>query len=74
MTIPLNDRKVDLIKSVASRVYDIRCRIVHTKDISGVTKPLLPNSEGAENLNHDIALVEFLAKKVIISGSCPLDP
>lgn len=73
VTIPLNDKKANLIKSVASRVYDIRCRIVHTKDISGVTKPLLPNSEGAENLNKDISLIEFLAKKVIISASYPLD-
>jgi len=72
VTIPLNDTKADIIKSVASRVYDIRCRIVHTKDISGATKPLLPNSQGAENLNEDIKLLEFLAKKVIISASAPL--
>ena len=73
VTIPLNDKKSDIIKSVASRVYDIRCRIVHTKDISGVTKPLLPNSEGAENLKKDISLIEFLAKKVIISASSPIE-
>jgi hypothetical protein len=73
VTIPLNDKKADIIKSVASRVYDIRCRIVHTKDITGVTKPLLPNSEGAENLSKDIALIEFLAKKIIISASYPMD-
>ncbi len=72
VTIPLNDRKADIIKSVASRVYDIRCRIVHTKDLSGSTKPLLPNSPGAENLNDDIKLLEFLAKKVIIAASMPL--
>lgn len=70
--IPLNDKKPDIIKSVASRVYDIRCRIVHTKDLSGSTKPLLPNSPGAENLNDDIKLLEFLAKKVIIAASMPL--
>lgn len=70
--IPLNDKKADIIKSVASRVYDIRCRIVHTKDLSGSTKPLLPNSPGAENLNDDIKLLEFLAKKVIIAASIPL--
>jgi hypothetical protein len=52
--IPLNDKKANIIKSVASRVYDIRCRIVHTKDLSGSTKPLLPNSPAAENLNDDI--------------------
>lgn len=69
VTIPLADKKADIIKSVASRVYDIRCRIVHTKDLSGATKPLLPNSQGAESLNEDIKLVEFLAKKVIISAS-----
>ena len=70
--IPLNDKKADIIKSVASRVYDIRCRIVHTKDLSGSTKPLLPNSPGAENLNDDIKLLEFLAIKVIIAASIPL--
>lgn len=70
--IPLNDKKANIIKSVASRVYDIRCRIVHTKDLSGSTKPLLPNSPAAENLNDDINLLEFLAKKVIIAASMPL--
>ncbi len=70
--IPLNDKKADIIKSVASRVYDIRCRIVHTKDLSGSTKPLLPNSQGVESLNDDIRLLEFLAKKVIIASSLPL--
>ncbi|GBE12206.1 MAG TPA: hypothetical protein ENH35_01025 [Candidatus Moranbacteria bacterium] len=72
VTIPLADKKADIIKSVASRVYDIRCRIVHTKDLSGTTKPLLPNSQGAENLHEDIKLLEFLAKKVIISASAPI--
>lgn len=70
--IPLADKKADIIKCVANRVYDIRCRIVHTKDLSGTTKPLLPNSQGAESLNEDIKLLEFLAKKVIISASSPI--
>ena len=72
VTITLNDQKPDIIKSVASRVYDIRCRIVHTKDLTGSTKPLLPNSQGVENLNEDINLLEFLAKKVIIASSLHL--
>jgi hypothetical protein len=33
---------------------------------------LLPNSPAAENLNDDIKLLEFLAKKVIIAASMPL--
>jgi len=72
VTIPLNDQKADILKSVGSRVYDIRCRIVHTKDLSGSTKPLLPNSPGAENLKEDMNLLEFLAKKVLIAASSPV--
>ncbi|MCI5139829.1 MAG: hypothetical protein D3922_15790 [Candidatus Electrothrix sp. AR1] len=71
MAIPLNDANNNIIKSVANRIYDIRCRIVHTKNLSGTTKSLLPSSQGAKDLYQDIALLEFLAKKVIIAGSSP---
>lgn len=73
VTIPLDDKKADIIKSVTSRIYDIRCKIVHTKDLTGSTKPLLPNSQGVENLSEDIKLLEFIAKKVIIASSVPLN-
>lgn len=73
VTIPLKDIKDNIIKSVAKRVYDIRCRIVHTKNLSETTKSLLPHSQGAKDLHQDIALLEFLAKKVIIAGSIRLE-
>ncbi|GAB2989182.1 hypothetical protein [Saccharothrix stipae] len=60
-----------LVEQVAERVYAIRCRIVHTKEDGGVggAKVMLPFGNEAGNLGADIALIRFLAQKVIIAGS-----
>lgn len=69
--IPLLDTTADLRKSVADRIYQIRCRIVHSKGESGEieNEPILPFSEEADLLDHDIALVQFIAREVLIKGS-----
>jgi hypothetical protein len=61
--------------AAADRIYDIRCRIVHSKNApgsSGEVELISPFSREANMLDHDIALVRFLAQKVLISASVPL--
>lgn len=65
------NRQTELYGQVADRIYDIRCRIVHTKSEQddGDFDLLLPYSKEAERLDHDIDLVRFAAQKVIIAAS-----
>ncbi|HEX4263072.1 MAG TPA: hypothetical protein VH597_01930 [Verrucomicrobiae bacterium] len=69
--IPLKNTASDLFLETAQRIYEIRCRIVHTKDLAEdlETEPLLPFSREAEQLYFDIELIEFIAKKVLITAS-----
>ena len=64
----------DLRPLVANRIYDIRCKIVHTK--SGENGEnldlLLPFSKEADMLYLDLQLLEFITKQVIISSSGPI--
>lgn len=71
--IPLANPSADLRNDVADRVYDIRCKIVHTKTESGdgSVELLLPFSQEAEQLSFDIELVQFLAQRVLVAGSTP---
>ncbi len=64
----------DVRDQVADRVYDLRCKIVHTKDAQtgGAVELLLPNSPEAEQLDADIELLRFLASKVLVAASRPL--
>ena len=59
----------DLIDAVADRVYEIRCRIVHTKDSSADDERLLPFSQEAEQLQPDIDLLESLARAALVASS-----
>jgi hypothetical protein len=73
--IPLKDReKTDFRADIADRIYDIRCRIVHTKSSvsDGQVDLLLPFSEEARLLTHDNELMQFLAKLVLIAASTSL--
>ncbi len=69
--IPVKNPSEDLRSEVGDRIYDIRCKIVHTK--SGETKEdveqLLPFSKEAEMLNYDIELLKFITRQVIIGSS-----
>jgi len=60
--------ETDLITLIGDRIYNIRCRIVHSK-ADHQLEMLLPFSEEANFLDHDIELVEFLARKALIAGS-----
>ena len=62
-------KNADLIDSIADRVYDIRCQIVHSKaDGTQSGKWLLPGSREVTALGPDIELVRHLAQKVVIAG------
>lgn len=71
--IPINNKESDLILETALRLYEIRCRIVHTKDQSDKeVQLLLPFSKETTNLHYDIALIEFIATSVLIASSAPI--
>ena len=67
--IPLRGPSFDHHKDVARRVYEIRCRIVHTKAGYEEQEPLLPFDPEVEFLRFDIDLIEFLARKVLMEAS-----
>jgi hypothetical protein len=73
--IPIANTAADLRNDVAERVYEIRCKIVHTKidTKDSALELLLPFSAEAEQLSHDIELVQYLANRVLISSSTPFN-
>lgn len=68
--IPVSNKNLDLRNDVADRIYDIRCKIVHTKNEHSEDDipMILPFSEDADYLLHDIDLVEFVAQSVLVSS------
>ncbi len=73
--IPIRNRDTDLRDPVADRIYDLRCKIVHTKTGGGdeSVELLLPFSKEEDLLGHDIALLRFVAQQVLIAGSSDLE-
>jgi hypothetical protein len=73
-TLPIRKSDADLRSDVADRIYDIRCKIVHTKagTREGEVELLLPYSREAELLYMDIELVQFVAREVLVSASTNL--
>lgn len=59
----------ELRTEVADRIYDIRCRIVHAKGsgLDGDSSHLLPFTEEADLLGHDIDLVHYASTRVLIA-------
>ncbi|MEI6950261.1 hypothetical protein V9K67_23975 [Paraflavisolibacter sp. H34] len=64
---PDNDIRMD----VALRIYEIRCRVVHSKDDENFDL-LLPFSKEVMEMDFDLRLIEFLAQKALIAASRPL--
>ncbi len=64
----------DLREATANAIYDIRCKIVHTKAEEGDKEGfrLLPFSNEAELLTEYIYLMQYLAQRVLIAASTPL--
>lgn len=72
--LPVANPEADLRNDVADRIYDIRCKIVHTKNTggNGELDLLLPFSKEAESLIYDIELIQYISQQVLIAGSGPL--
>jgi hypothetical protein len=72
--IQIGNADADLRNDAADRIYDIRCKIVHTKSggRDGDVELLLPFSKEAELLYADIELIQYVAREVLVSGSSPL--
>jgi hypothetical protein len=72
--ISVESSKADILNETANRIYEIRCKIVHTKSIETGSNSglLLPFSKEAQQLSFDIELVKFVARKVLIDRSEPL--
>lgn len=70
--ISVKNETADLVTEVSERVYEIRCRIVHSKASEGDFDVLLPYSREVKKLNYDIELIEFIARKVLITSSRPI--
>jgi hypothetical protein len=64
----------ELLESVANRLYDIRCKIVHTKSGGGGEELdlLLPFSSEADELGRDTEILHMIARAALVSGSRPL--
>jgi hypothetical protein len=70
--ISVKNENADFIAEVSERIYEIRCRIVHSKASEGEFDVLLPYSSEVKKLNFDIELIEFISRKVLITSSRPL--
>lgn len=70
--ISVKNETSDFLAEVSERIYEIRCRIVHTKSNEGNFEVLLPYSNEVKELNFDLELIEFLSRKILIASSRPL--
>jgi hypothetical protein len=63
----------DLVGQVANRIYRIRNRIVHSKDLADEPDLsfLLPSSSEARALAPEIELIRWLAQRAMIFGASP---
>jgi hypothetical protein len=58
-----------LFADIAKRIYEIRCRIVHTKGVQDNVETLHPLSNEVRFIGSDLKLLEFVAKKILIANS-----
>ncbi|MBE3203648.1 MULTISPECIES: hypothetical protein [Parafrankia] len=72
-TINPTNANIPLSRQIASRIYSIRCKIVHTKD--GVTPGILDDIllVGGSALMVDLYLIEEIAKDVLAASGEPLN-
>jgi hypothetical protein len=70
--ISVKNETADFVAEVSERIYEIRCRIVHSKASEGDFEVLLPYSNEVKKMDFDIELMEFIARKVLITSSRPI--
>lgn len=66
-TINTANKSNDLISEVSDRIYDIRCRVVHTKSSEKSYDILIPSASELKYLIYDIQILEMIVKKVLIA-------
>ena len=71
--ISVKNETADYVTEVSERIYEIRCRIVHSKASEGNFDVLLPYSAEVKKLNYDLELIEFISRKVLITSSRPMN-
>lgn len=67
--LSVGNATADLVNECAERIYEIRCRVVHTKASDKNYELLLPSSPELKYLIHDITILEMISKKVMVSTS-----
>jgi hypothetical protein len=72
--LDFSPKGADLRDQTSDRIYEIRCRIVHTKSESRDQHPelILPFSKEADSLGFDIDLAQYLAQRILINQAYPL--
>ncbi|SRR5260221_6563769 len=65
--ISFANKDSDIRADISNRIYEMRCRIVHTKEEDELDL-ILPTSSDISLIRHDLELVEFVARKVLIAG------
>ncbi|WP_370971250.1 hypothetical protein [Amycolatopsis sp. cg9] len=66
------DTSASLVEQISERIYDLRCRIVHGKEGgNGRGEPLRPFGRESKLLTYDLALIRFVAQRVLITSSGP---
>ncbi len=67
LKVSIDNKDLDLREEVANRLYDIRCRIVHTK--ADERERILPFTKEESLLLVEVDIIEFMARKALIAGS-----
>ncbi|MCE5236943.1 hypothetical protein LLH23_00445 [bacterium] len=71
--VQLRNLQVDLREQLALRIYDIRCKIVHTKmEDDDEDTYLLPFSASVDELLYDIEILQYVARHVIAASGTAL--
>lgn len=68
------DHKADLCTAVAGRLYDLRCKLVHTKEYSLAESKhdIYLGSPLISDIGREIELMEFVSRHVLIAASIHL--
>jgi len=69
LKVSIDNKDLDLREQVADRLYDIRCRIVHTKADERERERILPFTKEESLLMVEVDIIEFMARKTLIAGS-----
>lgn len=73
--ISVESESADILREIADRIYQLRCKIVHTKMIDSESNddPILPFTKEEALLDQDIQLIKFVATRVISASGTHLD-